>query len=320
MKAVVYEQYGEPSVLKVAEVEKPVIQANEVLIAVKASGVNPVDTYFRKGIRSVDSFPHVPHFDLAGEVVEIGSSVTGVAVGDRVWATGAKGASAEFAAVSHELVFPLPETIPFTDGAALAMPFMTAHLSLYYRGTLQANQSVLIFGAAGAVGHAAVQLAKQTGAHVIATAGDEEKAKLAKEAGADDVIMYKQEDLVERVKELTAQKGVDLILDMSLSENIEKDLEMIAIGGRIVTVGSPVNNTPTLPWRLLNAKNASLQGILLLTAPTEEMKQAGQEIAEKFAAGTLQAHVGKVLPFSEPATAHELVEQKQINGRIILSH
>ncbi|MET3508024.1 NADPH:quinone reductase [Halalkalibacter oceani] len=320
MKAIVYEQYGDPSVLKVAEVEKPVIQANEVLIAVKASGVNPVDTYFRKGIRPVDSFPHIPHFDLAGEVVEIGSSVTGVAVGDRVWATGAKGSSAEFAAVSHELVFPLPENTTFTDGAALAMPFMTAHLSLYYRGDLQPNQSVLIFGAAGAVGHAAVQLAKQSGAHVIATAGDDEKAKLAKEAGADNVIMYKEEDLVERAKELTEQKGVDLILDMSLSENIEKDLEMIATGGRIVTIGSPVDNTPTLPWRMLNAKNASLQGILLLTAPIEEMKRAGQEIAEKFAAGTLQAHVGKLLPFSEPATAHELVEQKKINGRIILSH
>ncbi|NEU31883.1 NADPH:quinone reductase [bacterium LRH843] len=320
MKAVVYEQYGEPNVLKIAEIEKPAIGPNEVLVNVKASGINPVDTYFRKGIRQVDKFPFVPHHDLAGAIVEVGENVTHVKPGDHVWATNAKGASAEYVAISGDLVFPLQSDLAFTDGAALAMPFMTAHLSLFFRGKLDANESVLIYGASGAVGNAAVQLAKRAGAHVIATASNEEKANIAKQAGANDVINYKEEDLVSRVMEITDGKGVNLIIDMSLSENIEKDLDMIAIGGRIVTVGSPVNNTPTLPWRQLNLKLASLIGFLQFSAPIEEISKAGKKISEGFSEGSYKAHVGKVLSYQEAAAAHELLEQKTVSGRIILNH
>ncbi|TWI52878.1 NADPH:quinone reductase [Halalkalibacter nanhaiisediminis] len=320
MKAVVYEQYGDPAVLKVSEVEKPTIKPNQVLIKVKASGINPVDTYFRKGIRQVDSFPYIPHFDVSGVVSEVGSEVENIKIGDHVWATNAKGASAEYVAVASNFVFPLHADLPYADGAALAMPFMTAHLALHFKGNLQENESVLIFGAAGAVGHAAVQLAKQAGAHVIATAGNAEKAEIARKAGADHVIMYKEEDIVARAMELTNNEGIDLILDMSLSENIEKDLEMVTVGGRIVTIGSPVNNTPTLPWRQLNMKNASLLGILLFTAPLKELTRAGKEISESFSNGMLTAHIGKIFPYTEAASAHQLLEQKEVNGRIILNH
>lgn len=200
------------------------------------------------------------------------------------------------------------------------MPFMTAHLALFFRGNLQANESVLIYGAAGAVGHAAVQLAKQAGAHVIATASNREKAAVAQEIGAEDVIIYKEEDIVSRLMELTKGKGVDLILDMSLSENIEKDLDMIKIGGRIVTIGSPINNTPPLPWRQLNMKHASLLGILLFTAPKKELIKAGIDISTGFANGELTAHIGKIFSYLEAATAHQFLEQKKTNGRIILNH
>ncbi len=320
MQAVVYEQYGEPNVLKIAEVKKPVIKPNQVLIKVKASGINPVDTYFRKGIRQVDSFPYIPHFDAAGEIVEVGAAVENAKVGDRIWATNAKGASAEYVAVDSDLVFPLHRSLTYADGAAIAMPFLTAHLALFFKGNLQANESVLIFGAAGAVGHASVQLAKQAGAHVIATAGNAEKAEIARKAGADEVIMYKEEDIVARAKELTNNKGIELILDMSLSENIEKDLEMLTVGGRIVTIGSPVNNTPPLPWRQLNMKNASLLGILLFTAPKKELLKAGKEIADGFANGELTTHIGKVVSYTNAAFAHQLLEEKEVNGRIILNH
>ncbi|MFC0471273.1 NADPH:quinone reductase [Halalkalibacter kiskunsagensis] len=320
MKAVVYETYGEPNVLTVSEVPKPSIKSNEVLVQVRASGVNPVDTYFRKGIRPVDSFPYIPHFDIAGEVAEVGSAVNNVQIGDRVWATNAKGASAEYVAISADLVFPLPVDNTFEEGAAIAMPFMTAYLSLFNRGHLQSNDSVLIFGGAGAVGHAAIQLAKNAGAHVIATASTEAKATIAKAAGADDVIVYQTEDLVTRVKELTNDSGVSLILDMSLSENMKKDLEMIKVGGRIITVGSPVNNTPPLLWRQLNMKHASLTGVFLFTAPRNELIDAGNTITKGFSTKSLQAHIGKVFSFKEAANAHEAVEKKEYDGRVILIH
>ncbi|WP_332691448.1 NADPH:quinone reductase [Halalkalibacter lacteus] len=320
MRAVVYETYGDPNVLTVSEVPKPSINSDEVLVKVKASGINPVDTYFRKGIRPVDSFPHIPHFDIAGEIVEIGSAVNNVHVGDRIWATNAKGASAEYVATSADLVFPLPADHKFEEGAAIAMPFMTAYLSLFNRGYLQSNESVLIFGGAGAVGHAAIQLAKKAGAYVIATASSKDKTIIAKAAGADEVIVYQKEDLVSRVKELTNDVGVSLILDMSLSENMEKDLEMIKVGGRIITVGSPVNNNPPLLWRQLNMKHASLTGVFLFTAPRNELIHAGKEITEGFASQSLTAHIGKVFSLEEAAKAHDAVEKKEYDGRIILNH
>lgn len=320
MKAIVYETYGDPNVLKVSELTKPTVKPNEVLVHVKASGVNPVDTYFRKGIREVESFPNVPHFDLAGEVVEVGADVTGTQIGDRVWATNAKGASAEFVAVPAERVFPLPDSLTFKDGAAIAMPFMTAYLSLFNRGHLKEGQSILVYGAAGAVGHAAVQLAKLAGARVIATAGNQEKALLAKQAGADEVILYKEEDIVTKVLELTNQEGVSLILDMSVSENMEKNLQLIAVTGRIITIGSPVDNTPPLLWRQLNMKHASLTGVLLFTAPSNELQAAGQAISKELTNGTLTPHIGKVFSFKQAAAAHEALEAKQYNGRIIIDH
>jgi NADPH2:quinone reductase len=320
MKAVVYEAYGDPTVLTVSEVQKPAIQDNEVLIHVKASGINPVDTYFRKGIRQVESFPHIPHFDLAGEVVEVGNDVKNIQVGDRVWATNAKGASAEFVAVTSNLVFPLPKKLTFEDGAAIAMPYMTAYLSLFNRGQLKEGETVLIFGGAGAVGHAAIQLAKHAGAYVITTASNEDKAAIAKGAGADEVIVYTVEDLVKRVKDLTKEACVSLILDMSFSENMERDLEMIKLGGRIITIGSPVNNTPPLMWRQLNMKHASLIGVLLFTAPLEELVSAGHFISKGFDSGVFTSHIGKVFSYEDAALAHESLEKKEYDGRIILDH
>ncbi|MDT8860983.1 NADPH:quinone reductase [Alkalihalobacillus sp. MEB130] len=320
MKAVVYEAYGDPNVLTVSEVDKPSIQSNEVLINVKASGVNPVDTYFRKGIRQVDSFPHIPHFDLAGEVVAVGEDVKEVQVGDRVWATNAKGASAEFVALDANFVFPLPTDTSFEEGAAIAMPFMTAYLSLFNRGQLKAGETVLIYGGAGAVGHAAIQLAKQAGASVIATASNSEKATIATNAGADDVIIYTKEEVPSRVKDLTQGVGVSLILDMSFSENMETDLEVIKLGGRIITIGSPVNNTPPLLWRQLNMKHASIIGVLLFTAPKEELIHAGQFISKGLENGELRSHIGRVFSYQEAASAHTSLEKKEYDGRIILNH
>ncbi|OIJ14000.1 quinone oxidoreductase [Anaerobacillus arseniciselenatis] len=319
MKAVVYYEHGKPEVLQTVELQKPSIGANEILIKVEASGINPVDTYFRSGVRPVEKFPHIPHFDLGGIVVEVGSNVTKWKVGDRVWGTNIKGTAAQFVAVGEEDVFPLAPHVSTAEGAALSMAFMTAHLALFYRAKLEKGEKVLIFGGAGAVGHAAIQLAKSVGAYTIATAGNEEKATLAKQAGADEVILYQQENVVEKVNALTNGTGVDVIMDVSLSENIEQDFQMIANGGRIITVGSPKNNTPELPWRLLNMKNASLVGVLLFTVPLQKQIEAGKEISRLFAEKKLTALVGKTFTCEQAAKAHEALEAHEFNGSIVIT-
>ncbi|OLS34290.1 quinone oxidoreductase [Alkalihalophilus pseudofirmus] len=320
MRVIQYKEYGEPNVLTVGEMEKPTLKQGQVLVKVGASGVNPVDTYFRKGIREVDSFPHVPHFDLAGEVVETADGVRNLSVGDRIWATNAKGASAEYVAIDASAAFPLPSHLSYEEGAAVAMAFMTAHLSLFYRANLKKEEKVLIYGAAGAVGQAAVQLAKRAGAFVIATAGNDEKSQIAIKAGADVVINYKEENVTERVLGLTDEKGIDVILDMSVSENLDKNLDMIRNGGRIVTIGSPVNNTPELPWRKLNMKNAALLGILLFTVDPNEVGKAGHDISAGLAQKSLSAHIGEVFLFEETNKAHAKLESKSVDGRIIIKH
>ncbi|UTR09050.1 NADPH:quinone reductase [Evansella sp. LMS18] len=319
MKAVVYEKYGGPEVLQIKEMDKPEVKSGEVLIKTGGSGINPVDTYFRKGIRQVESFPHIPHFDIAGTVEAAGDNVPFVKEGDRVWATNVPGTGAEYVIAPAESVFPLPEHLTDADGAALAMPLMTAHLSLHYRARLQPDETVLVYGGAGAVGNAAIQLAKACGANVIATAGSKEKADICKEAGADSVILYKEENVVEKVNEITGGKGVHIILDMSLSENLESNLHMIETGGRIVTIGSPQNNTPELPWRLLNQKHASLLGVLLFTAPKEELRRAGEEITTLLEKKKIHSHIGKVFTFEEAAKAHRALENHEYNGSIVLT-
>ncbi len=319
MKAVVYKQQGKPEVLEVIELEKPVIKDDEILIEVGASGINPVDTYFRSGIRPVASFPQIPHFDLAGTVVEVGSAVTKWRLGDRIWASNVKGTAAQYVATKEDQVFPLASHLSFVDGAALAMAFMTAHLALFYRAKLSKDEKVLIYGGAGAVGHAAIQLAQQSGAFTIATAGSPEKAKIAKSAGADEVILYKDENIVERINMLTSNTGLDVILEVSLSENFENDLQMLSNGGRIITVGSPQNNTPELPWRLLNFKNASLLGVLLFTVPQAQQIAAGNEISRLFVEKKLTPLVGHTFTFEEASRAHEAVEKHLYNGSIVIT-
>ncbi|MBU9719912.1 MULTISPECIES: NADPH:quinone reductase [Bacillaceae] len=319
MRTVVYNEYGGPEVLTVTEMEKPVPQDNEILIKVGGSALNPVDTYFRKGIRPVPAFPHIPHFDLGGVVDSVGKNITKVKPGDGVWATNISGTSAEYLTATQEDVFLLPDKITEVEGAAVAMPFTTAHLSLHYRANLQAGETVLVYGGAGAVGNAAIQLAKVAGATVIATAGNEEKADICREAGADHVILYKETDLLEKLADITgSEAGIDVILDMSLSENLETDLQAIKVGGRIVTIGSPVNNTPTLPWRVLNQKNAALLGILLFTAPKEEIRKAGEDISALLKNERVKPHVGATFTFEEAAEAHRKLEEKQVNGSIVL--
>lgn len=319
MKAVVYYEQGTADVLHTEEVAKPGIQPDEVLIQVKAVGLNPVDTYFRSGKRSVSSFPAIPHFDAAGIVEKVGSSAGNFQPGDRVWGTNIPSAAAEWAAAPASNVFPLPEAMSFTEGASLGIPALTAHLALFFRAALQPEETVLIYGGAGAVGHAAIQLAKHHNAFVVTTASSTEKHEIAHRAGADIVLNLNDESWKEDFASASGQPGADVILDMSFSENADTDLQILSPGGRIVAVGSPVNNMPSFPWQLLNKKYASILGILLFTAPAPALQEAASGVQRTYEQGVFYPHVARTYPMDEAAQAHKDLENKRYSGNLVLT-
>ncbi|WP_018923341.1 NADPH:quinone reductase [Salsuginibacillus kocurii] len=319
MKTVLYYEHGGPEVLTLGDTDRPAIKDDEVLVEVKASGINPVDTYFRSGKRPVKEFPAIPHFDVAGIIRETGQNVHEFQVGDRVWGTNIAGTAREFVNASSGSLFPLPNTFSFEEGATLGIPAITAHLSLFNRAKLEPGETVLIYGGAGAVGHAAIQLASQHGATVIATASSAEKEEICLQAGAEHVIRLDQESNPEQaVLSSTNQEGVDVILDMSFSENVEQNLTIGALGVRIVTIGSPKNNQPQIPWGLLNQKHGSLLGVLVFTAPETALHKAGMEITQAIQNGTFKAHVGGVYEPGQAKQAHKDLENKKYAGSLVL--
>jgi NADPH2:quinone reductase len=319
VKAIVYYEQGTPEVLTTEEVEKPDIQPDEVLIRVKAVGLNPVDTYFRSGKRPVSIFPAIPHFDAAGIVEEVGSSAVSFQPGDRVWGTNIPNAAAEWAAAPASNIFPLPEAMSFAEGASLGIPALTAHLALFFRAALQPEETVLIYGGAGAVGHAAIQLAKHHNAFVVTTASSTEKHEIARRAGADMVLNLNDESWKEDFAAASGQPGADVILDMSFSENADTDLQILSPGGRIVAVGSPVNNTPSFPWQLLNKKYASILGILLFTAPAPALQEAASGVQRAYERGVFSPHVARTYSMDEAAEAHTDLENKRYSGNLVLT-
>lgn len=319
MKAVVYYEQGPADVLTTEEVNKPGIQPDEVLIQVKAVGLNPVDTYFRSGKRPVSSFPAIPHFDAAGIVEEVGSSAGNLQPGDRVWGTNIPSAAAEWAAAPASNVFPLPEAMSFTEGASLGIPALTAHMALFFRAALQPEETVLIYGGAGAVGHAAIQLAKHHNAFVVTTASSTEKHEIARRAGADVVLNLNDKSWKEDFASASGQPGADVILDMSFSENADTDLQVLSPGGRIVAVGSPVNPMPTFPWQLLNKKYASIMGILLFTAPSAALQEAASGVQRAYEQGAFSPHVARTYPIDEVVQAHKDLENKRYSGNLVLT-
>ncbi|GEK60211.1 quinone oxidoreductase [Marinococcus halophilus] len=319
MKAVVYYEQGTPEVLTIEEVEKPGIKPDEILIRVKAAGLNPVDTYFRSGKRPVSSFPAIPHFDAAGIVEEVGSSAGNFQPGDRVWGTNIPSAAAEWAAAPASNIFPLPDTMSFTEGASLGIPALTAHLALFFRAALQPGETVFIYGGAGAVGHAAIQLAKHHNAFVITTASTNEKNEIARRAGADVVLNLNDNGWKEDFASASGKPGADVILDMSFSENAATDLHILSPGGRIVAVGSPVNNMPAFPWQLLNQKYASILGILLFTAPLPALQKAASGVQQSYEQGLFSPHIARTYPMDEAAQAHEDLENKRYAGNLVLT-
>ncbi len=240
MKAIRIRQFGGPEVMKLEECPDLKPGSEQVVVRVRAVGVNPVDTYIRAGLYPIKpEMPYTPGLDAAGVVEAVGDGVGHLRVGDRVYVGGSlSGTYAEQVLCQEAQVHPLPERISFAQGAGLGVPFATAYYALFFRAHALPGDFVLIHGASGGVGTAALQLARAAGMHVIGTAGTEEGLELVRTQGAHHGLNHKVPGYLDQIPELTCNHGIDVILEMLANVNLPKDLEILATRGRVVVIGS----------------------------------------------------------------------------------
>jgi len=325
MRAAYYEKLGPAKdVLKVGDLPKPEPAAGEILVRVKVSGVNPSDVKMRMGTSSAaNEYPRIiPHSDGAGVIEAVGENVRKDRVGQRVWLWNARwqrafGTAAEYVALPAEQAVPLPDAVDFEAGACLGIPALTAWQAVETDGGV-AGDWVLVQGGAGSVGHYAVQMAKLKGASVIATVSSPEKAKRATEAGADAVVNYKSEDLAAKVKELTASRGVERVIEVDLAANIAKLPALVADYGMIVVYGSGAREVP-VGFGPSILGNLGYRFFIVYNQPPELRRQAIAELDQWLTAGQLAHPIGARFPLAEIAAAHEAVESGRVNGHVLVT-
>ncbi|HWE23235.1 MAG TPA: NADPH:quinone reductase [Myxococcales bacterium] len=330
MIAAWYEATGPArEVLRYGEIPQPEPDRGEVRVRVHASGVNPTDTKQRAGRPRPGSAPlaHarvIPHQDGAGVIDSVGEGVSPERIGERVWIYEAQwqrpsGTAAQYTTVPEERAVPLPAQVDFAAGACLGIPAITAHHCLFGDGPI-AGKTVLVQGAAGAVGYYAAQLAKLGGARVIATVGSPEQHHLVREAGIAHIVDRKREDVKDRVLRLTEGRGVDRIVEVALVANLDTSVAVLATDGVIATYASdaePQQPQP-FPFRPLLFKNATIRFVLVYLASLEAHRAAVREINAHLASGALKHSIARRLPLSKIVEAHEAMEAGHLNGKVIL--
>lgn len=318
MKAIRVQQFGGPEVLKLEQVPDLQPAERQVLVKIHAVGINPFDTYMRTGTYAVKpQLPYTPGADAAGVIAAVGHGVSKFKAGDRVYVAGTlTGAYAEFALCLESQVQPIPKNISFQQGAAIGVPYVTAYRAIFDKARGLPGETVLVHGASGGVGIAAVQLARGHGMSVIGTAGTEKGKALAKEQGAHHVLDHTQPELPEQVKKLTADRGADVILEMLANKNLAKDLSMIAMRGRIVVVGN--RGTIEINPRDAMTREATILGMTVLNLSDVERSRIHAALGAALEAGVARPVIGKELPLAEAARAHEEVLKPGSYGKIVL--
>lgn len=320
MKAIRVLSFGGPEVLKfMSDVKVPSVSNGQVLVKIKAIGINPVDTYIRSGTyaRKPD-LPYTPGSDGAGVVHSVGADVTQVKEGDRVYVCGSiTGTYAEFALCNSSNVHLLPENISFSQGAAIYVPYYTAYRALIQRLHAKAGETVLVHGASGGVGIAAVQLAKAYGLRVLGTAGTTEGEEAVKQAGASEVFNHREDGYVQRILDTTGGHGADVIVEMLANVSLAKDLQLVANKGRIGVVGN--RGTIEINPRETMAKESSIVGVMLGKAGEEEKQEITAAIAAGLKAGFLSPVVGHEYSLHQASEAHrDIIESKGARGKLVL--
>ena len=319
MKAIRVHQFGGPEVLKLEEVPDPVAGPGQVVVDVKAIGVNPVEAYIRTGSYAIKpSLPYTPGNDVAGVVKEVGAGVTSVKAGERVYSsTTISGAYAQLAICNPINVHPLSDNVSFEQGAAVGVPYGTAFRGLFQRGYARPGETVLVHGASGAVGTAAVQFARAAGLTVFGTAGTSEGMQLAKQQGAHHVLNHTEEGYLEKLLDITQGSGVNIILEMLANKNLANDLNVIAKHGRIIVIGN--RGSIEINPRGTMARECDIRGVMLFGASQEEFHAMHAAIFAGLQAGTLRPVVGQRFSLADAPQAHEAVMKPNgANGKIVL--
>ena len=318
MKAIRVKEFGGPQVLELEEVPASQPRSCEVLVKMHAAGVNPVETYIRAGTYArLPELPYTPGNDGAGVVEQIGSDVWEFKPGDRVYTAGStSGTYAEFALCKKEQLHPLPANVSFAQGAAMGTPYATAYRALLQRAGAKRGETVLVHGASGGVGTAAVQLARAHGLRVFGTAGSEGGLKLAREQGADELFDHRAPEHFEQIMKATDGHGVDVIVEMLANVNLGKDLTILAKGGRVVIIGSrgPVEINP----RDTMQREADIRGMILPNTPPPEMASIHAALVAGLENGTLRPVIGKEFSLANAAEAHRAVMESGALGKIVL--
>jgi len=322
MKAILVRKTGGPEVLQLEDVPDPKAGPGQVVVRVRAAGVNPVDTYIRSGAYTrMPPLPYIPGADTAGIVEAVGEGVSRFKSGDRVYTVGGAGglltgAYAERLACDASQVYPLPANVSFSQGAAVGVPYATAYYGLFHKAHARPGETVLVHGASGGVGTAAVQIAVAHGMTVIGTAGSERGRKLVQEQGAHHVLDHTAPDYLDALATLTDGRGPDVILEMLANVNLAKDLNVVARFGRIIVIGN--RGTIEINPRAAMMKDAAILGLALWNASAETIASIHAGLVAGLANGTLKPVVGQELPLREAARAHTAVLEPGAYGKIVL--
>jgi len=318
MKAIRVREFGGPEVLRLEDVPELRPGPGEIVVRVKAAGVNPVDTYIRSGTYArKPTLPYTPGADAAGVVESVGEGVARVAAGDRVYLAGTlSGTYAEQALCSTSQVHRLAQAVSFVQGAAVNIPYSTAYRALFQLARALPGESVLVHGASGGVGIAAVQLARAAGMQVFGSAGTAKGRELAGREGAHHVLDHSAPDYLERLRALTGGRGVDVVLEMLANVNLGKDLQILATSGRVVVIGS--RGTVEINPRDAMSRDAAILSMTLLNLSERDAASIHAALVAGLENGTLRPVVGQELPLAEAARAHQAVMQPGAYGKIVL--
>ncbi len=318
MKAIRVHEFGKAEVMKLEDLPDPQPAPGQIVVNIEAAGVNPVDAYVRAGIHMLKpERPYTPGMDGAGTVAAVGDGVTDVEVGQRVYTAGAlTGTYAEKAVCAEEQVFTLPDSLSFAQGAALGIPYGTAYYALHLRAGAKPGDTVLIHGASGGVGIAAIQMAKSAGMKVIGTGGSEVSEQLIREQGADYVLNHHDPKHFDEILSITQGGGVDVVLEMLANINLGNDLSILGLGGRVIVIGS--RGRVEIDARDLMGRNADIRGMTLMHLMGAERDEVYHAIGEGLLDGTLVPRVSREIPLADAALAHRDVLEASTHGKLVL--
>lgn len=322
MRAVLCTAFEKPAPLEIGEIDAPLPADDEIVIDVRAAAVSYMDMLMTQGDYQMrPDLPYVPGTDGAGIVTAVGKNVTRFKTGDRVAAQNWHGAFAERMAAKEWKCAHIPDTMSYETASAVLHNYLTAYYGLGLRAMLQPGETLFVTGAAGGVGLAAIDTGRMMGARVIAGIGDDSKAAIVREMGADEVVNYRGEDLRGRIKELTGGKGLDVCFEMVGGDIFATASRLMAWNGRLLPIGFTSGEIPALPMNLPLLKNYSVVGVFAgawIDSHREEAAVAADKVMKWVAAGELNPQIDKVIPLEDAAEAMRMISERKVKGRVVL--